>query len=290
MNFSEKVRIACEYNNSMLIVGLDPDLDKFPKVLKNKSYAIFEFCKSIIDATAPFVCGFKMQIAYFSSYRAEDQLEELCNYILKEYPYLLIILDAKRGDIGNTSEKYAQEAFDRYKVHAVTVNPYMGFDSIKPFLDRKNKGVIVLCKTSNPGGSDFQNLDLYNGKKLYMYIAEIIAKQWNYNKQCCLVVGATYPKEIEQIRKIVGEDVPLLIPGIGAQGGSLQDSVIAGLNHFYSGILINASRSIIYSYMSYDDGIYNWSKYAAIQAEFIRNNINNIINNIHILENFKVNK
>ena len=198
-----------------------------------------------MDATARLVCCFKPQIAYFSAHRAEDQLEELIAHIHDSHPGIPVILDAKRGDIGNTAEQYAKEVFERYKADAITVNPYMGKDSVDPYLAFADKGVLLLCRTSNPGGSDLQFLDV-GGKKLYEHVAELIATKWNTSGQCGLVVGATYPGEIARVREI-SEDMPLLVPGIGAQGGDVEATVKAGSIAGGKGLMINSSRSILYA-------------------------------------------
>ena len=190
--FIEKLRSAWVTNNSLLCVGLDPDLKKFPQVVRNSPHPIFEFNRKIIDATSDLVCAFKPQIAYYSAQQAEDQLLMTIDYIRNKYPNLPIILDAKRNDIGSTAEMYATEAFDRYGADAVTVSPYLGKDSLEPFLKRKDKGVIVLCRTSNPGAGDLQDL-ICDGKKLYEVVAQKCASEWNQNKNILLVVGATYP-------------------------------------------------------------------------------------------------
>lgn len=245
MTFIQSLNAAWKKNNSLLCVGLDPDTSKFPAHIKEKPDAIFEFCKTIVDVTADVVCAFKPQIAYFSAYRAEDQLENLITYIHKKYPGVPVILDAKRGDIGSTAEKYAAEAFERYKADAVTINPYMGRDSVTPYLRYKDKGVILLCRTSNPGGSDLQFLDV-GGKKLYEHVADLVANQWDTNGQCALVVGATFPEEIAKVRSIIG-DMPLLVPGIGAQGGDVAATVKAGKTANGTGLMINSSRAILYA-------------------------------------------
>jgi orotidine-5'-phosphate decarboxylase len=177
--------------------------------------------------------------------RAEDQLEEICTYLRQKYPQIPIVLDAKRGDIGATAEQYAREAFERYDADAVTVNPYMGFDSVAPYLEWKDRGAIVLCRTSNPGGSDLQFLAV-EGKPLYQHVAQLVADKWNTNGQCALVVGATFPAELSQVRKIVG-DMPLLVPGIGAQGGDIEATVKAGKTANGTGMMINSSRAIMYA-------------------------------------------
>jgi orotidine-5'-phosphate decarboxylase len=245
MTFIEKLSAAWNANNSLLCVGLDPDIAKLPAYLQGQPEAIFEFCKAIIDATADTACGFKPQIAYFAALRAEDQLEAICAYLRSTYPHLPIILDSKRGDIGATAEQYAREAFERYGADAVTLSPYMGFDSVAPYLEWKDRGAIVLCRTSNPGGSDLQFLSV-KGKPLYQHVAQLVAEKWNTNGQCGLVVGATFPDELAQVRAIVG-DMPLLVPGIGAQGGDIAATVAAGRTANGNGMMINSSRAILYA-------------------------------------------
>ena len=236
---------AWKKNDSLLCVGLDPDPAKFPIHLKCRDDAIFGFCADIVDTTADLVCSFKPQIAYFAAHRAEDQLEALIAHIHQNHPGIPVILDAKRGDIGSTAEQYAIEAFERYKADAVTVNPYMGRDSVDPYLAYADKGVILLCRTSNPGGSDLQFLDV-GGEKLYERVARLAANEWNSNGQISLVVGATFPAEIARVREIVG-DVPLLVPGIGAQGGDIEATVKAGCTQQGNGLMINSSRAILYA-------------------------------------------
>jgi orotidine-5'-phosphate decarboxylase len=245
VTFLEKLSAAWTANQSLLCVGLDPDISKFPDPVKQQPDAIFAFCKAIVDATADLACSFKPQIAYFAALRAEDQLEALCRYIRETYPQIPVVLDAKRGDIGATAEQYAREAFERYGADAVTVNPYMGFDSVAPYLEWKDRGVIILCRTSNPGGSDLQFLNA-DGKPVYQHVARLVAEKWNTNGQCGLVVGATFPDELAQVRGIVG-DMPLLVPGIGAQGGDIQATVKAGRTAAGSGMMINSSRAILYA-------------------------------------------
>jgi len=245
MTFTQMLTAAWQKNNSLLCVGLDPDPAKFPAQLKGRDDAIFHFCADIVDATADLVCAFKPQIAYFAARRAEDQLEALIAHIHKKHPGIPVILDAKRGDIGSTAEQYAVEAFERFQADAVTVNPYMGRDSVDPYLAYPDKGVILLCRTSNPGGSDLQFLDV-GGEKLYERVARLVATEWNRNGQCALVVGATFPAEIARVRDIVG-DVPLLVPGIGAQGGDIEATVRAGRTADGRGLMINSSRAILYA-------------------------------------------
>ena len=245
MTFIASLHAAWQKNDSLLCVGLDPDPGKFPAHLQGKPRAILEFCTSIVDATADLVCCFKPQIAYFAAHRAEDQLEALIAHIHARHPGIPVILDAKRGDIGSTAEQYAIEIFERYQADAITVNPYMGKDSIDPYLAYPDKGVILLCRTSNPGGSDLQFLDV-GGKKLYEHVAELVATKWNTTGQCALVVGATFPGEIARVREIVG-DLPLLVPGIGAQGGDVEATVQAGRTAAGTGLIINNSRAILYA-------------------------------------------
>lgn len=245
MTFTEQLAAAWEKNDSLLCVGLDPDPAKFPAQIKGRDDAIFEFCKNIVDATADLACSFKPQIAYFAARRAEDQLEALIAHIHENHPGIPVILDAKRGDIGSTAEQYAVEAFERFKADAVTVNPYMGQDSVAPWLAYPDKGVILLCRTSNPGGSDLQFLDV-SGEKLFERVARLAAEQWNTSGQIGLVVGATFPAEIARVREIVG-DMPLLVPGIGAQGGDIEATLKAGKTANATGLMINSSRAILYA-------------------------------------------
>ncbi len=245
LTFAAQLAAAWQKNNSLLCVGLDPDPAKFPAHLKGRDDKIFEFCAAIVDATADLVCSFKPQIAYFAARRAEDQLEALIAHIHQKHPGIPVILDAKRGDIGSTAEQYAVEAFERFRADAVTVNPYMGRDSVDPYLAWPDKGVILLCRTSNPGGSDLQFLDV-GGEKLYERVARLAAKEWNTTGQISLVVGATFPAEIARVREIVG-DLPLLVPGIGAQGGDIEATVKAGRTANGTGLMINSSRAILYA-------------------------------------------
>ncbi|MCL2656676.1 MAG: orotidine-5'-phosphate decarboxylase [Betaproteobacteria bacterium] len=246
MNFHQKLTAAWTAHDSLLCVGLDPDLSKFPTHLRGKPDAVFEFCRAIVDATADLACAFKPQIAYFAALRAEDQLEALIAHIHANHPAVPVILDAKRGDIGATAAQYAREAFERYKADALTVNPYMGFDSVEPYLEWRDRGLIVLCRTSNPGGSDLQNLDIGQGRKLYQHVAELVATKWNPHGQAALVVGATFPQELADVRGIVG-DLPLLVPGIGAQGGDIEATVKAGRSAAGAGLMISSSRAILYA-------------------------------------------
>ena len=247
--FNQQLQSAWASQGSMLCVGFDPDPKRLPPSLQGKPEGIYEFCREIADATADLVCAFKPQFAYFASQRAEAQLEKLIQHLKDKYPHIPVILDSKRGDIGSTADHYALEAFDRYGADAVTVNPYMGFDTIEPYLKHAGKGVIVLCRTSNPGGSDLQFLNVApNGEPLYLHVAKLAAQQWNQSGQISLVVGATFPEEISKVRAIVGE-MPLLIPGIGAQGGDIDATVSAGkiVGKPGTGMIINSSRAILYA-------------------------------------------
>ena len=247
--FNQQLQSAWASQGSMLCVGFDPDPQRLPASLQGKPEGIFEFCREIADATADVVCAFKPQFAYFASQRAEAQLEKLIKHLKDQYPHIPVILDSKRGDIGSTADHYALEAFERYGADAVTVNPYMGFDTIEPYLKHQGKGVIVLCRTSNPGGSDLQFLNISpQGEPLYLHLAKLAATQWNGSGQIGLVVGATFPEEISKVRAVVG-DMPLLIPGIGAQGGDIEATVKAGSvpGKPGTGMIINSSRAILYA-------------------------------------------
>ena len=244
MGFHDKLNRAWATSGSMLCVGLDPDPAKIPAHLQGPD-AIFRFCADIADATADLACAFKPQIAYFAAIGAEAQLEKLCEHIRTKHPHVVLILDAKRGDIGPTAERYAHEAFIRYEADAVTVNPYLGTDSLEPFLAHTGKGVIVLCRTSNPGSGDLQMLTT-DGRPMYQHVAHMAADQWSKMGEVALVVGATYPAELAMVRGIVG-DMPLLVPGIGAQGGDVVATVNAGATANGTGMMINSSRAILYA-------------------------------------------
>ena len=245
MNFRQQLESRWRDADTLLCVGLDPDPRRLPRALRDAPDAVLRFCTAIVDATADLACAFKPQIAYFHAARAEDQLERLIAHIHGRHPGIPVILDAKRGDIGATAEQYAREAFERYNADALTVNPYMGLDSIEPYLAYPERGLIVLCRTSNPGGSDLQNLELANGRRLYEHVAELVAGPWNRHGQNALVVGATFPEELARVRALVG-DLPLLVPGIGAQGGDIDATVRAGATAA-GGLMINSSRAILYA-------------------------------------------
>jgi len=253
MTFLDMLRNAERQNGSLLCVGLDPEPAKFPSALKGDASKIFDFCAAIVDATADLVIAFKPQIAYFAANRAEDQLEKLMEHMRRTAPQVPIILDAKRGDIGSTAEQYAKEAFERYGADAVTLSPFMGFDSVQPYLKYHGKGAFLLCRTSNPGGDDFQPqrlLDVPGQPRLYEHIATLAQGPWNLNGQIGLVVGATYPAEIERVRA-VAPTVPLLIPGVGAQGGDAVATVRAGYRaaggETTAPIVVNSSRAVLYA-------------------------------------------
>jgi orotidine-5'-phosphate decarboxylase len=245
VSFSLSLSRAWARSDSLLCVGLDPDPGKMPAHLAHAPDAIYQFCTAIADATADLVCAFKPQIAYFAAQRAEDQLEALIEHIHSAHPHVPVILDVKRGDIGSTAEQYAREAFERYKADAVTVNPYMGFDSIEPWLAYSDRGVFLLCRTSNPGGADLQMLDV-GGEKLYERVARLAAGPWNHGGELGLVVGATVPAELARVRALA-PGLPLLVPGIGAQGGDVQATVSAGRTTEGLGMVINSSRAILYA-------------------------------------------
>ena len=253
MTFLEQLQTAEERNQSMLCVGLDPEPAKFPDRIKGDASKIYDFCASIVDATADLVISFKPQIAYFAAHRAEAQLEKLMQHMRATAPHVPVILDAKRGDIGSTAAQYAIEAFERYGADAVTLSPFMGFDSVQPYLCYHGKGAFLLCRTSNPGGDDLQaqRLSSVEGEPLvYEHIAKLAQGPWNTNGQLGLVVGATYPNEIERVRK-VAPHLPLLIPGVGAQGGDAVATVKAGYKAVngktIAPIIVNSSRAVLYA-------------------------------------------
>jgi orotidine-5'-phosphate decarboxylase len=246
VSFSAKLAAAWQATNSLVCIGLDPEPKKFPDKFRDAPGGIFEFNKAIIDATRDLVCAYKPQFAHYAAHAAETQLEHTIDYIKATAPNAIVILDSKRGDIGSTAEQYAQEAFERYDADAVTVNPYLGRDSVEPFLKHAHKGVIILCRTSNPGAKDFQDLSVGPEKKLFQHVAETVAKEWNGAGNCMLVVGATYPEELADIRQRVG-DLPFLVPGVGAQGGDVAKVMAAGKTAAGTGLVISSSRAILYA-------------------------------------------
>ncbi len=243
--FIRQLQASWERSDSLVCVGLDPEIERFPAAVAEHASPIFQFNRAIVDATADLVCAYKPQFAHYAAYEAEDQLERTIEYIHRNHPGVPVILDSKRGDVGNTAERYAIEAFERYGADAVTVNPYLGGDSLEPFLKREDKGVIILCRTSNPGARDLQDLDV-GGRKLYHKVAELAAQGWNSRGNCLLVVGATYPRELAEVREIAG-NMPFLVPGVGAQGGDVDQAVRSGQTADGTGLIISSSRSILYA-------------------------------------------
>jgi orotidine 5'-phosphate decarboxylase subfamily 2 len=247
MNFQEKLDSIIDKNDSLLCVGLDSDSGKISPELHKQEHSQFAFNKSIVEKTADLVCAYKPNTAFYESRGIAGiaDLKLTCDFIRTTYPYIPIILDAKRGDIGNTNNGYLQFAFEYLQADAITIHPYLGQEAVQPFLDYKDKGIIILCRTSNPGAREFQDLPV-NGTPLYKQVAQNVVENWNKNNNCLLVVGATYPQELAEIRRIAG-DMTFLVPGIGAQGGDVEKTVKAGLNSKKKGIIINSSRGIIFA-------------------------------------------
>ncbi len=241
MNLQQKLDAIVEKNNSLLCVGLDPVEEK----LSGQSF--FEFNKSIIDVTHDLVCAYKPNSAFYEALgdRGVKELKMTCDYLRENHPEIPIIIDAKRADIGNTNEGYAKYIFDYLQADGVTLQPYLGKEAIQPFLDKIDKGIIILCRTSNPGAGEFQDLQI-NGEPLYMHVAKNVVEKWNTNNNCMLVVGATYPEELKQIRNVVG-NMNLLVPGIGTQGGDIEKSLQAGMTKDKKGILLSTSRTVIFA-------------------------------------------
>ena len=259
MTFTHQLQAAERQNDSLLCVGLDPDPAKLPGAWAGDASRIFDFCAAIVDATHDLVIAFKPQIAYFAAHRAEGQLERLIAHIKTVAPAVPVILDAKRGDIGATAAMYAAEAFERYQADALTLSPFMGFDSIEPYLRYPGKGLFLLCRTSNPGGSDLQAQRLASangqpGDLLYEHIARLAAGPWTASGQVGLVVGATFPAEIARVRALA-PTLPLLIPGVGAQGGDAAATVRAGWRggagpapaQSTGPVIVNTSRAVLYA-------------------------------------------
>jgi orotidine-5'-phosphate decarboxylase len=245
MHFPQGLAAVQQRRDSLLCVGLDPEPARFPEPWRGDAARIFDFCARIVDATKDLVCAYKPQIAYFAAHRAEDQLERLMGYIRRVAPEVPVILDAKRGDIGSTAEQYAREAFVRYQADAVTLSPFMGFDSIEPYLAYDGRGLILLCRTSNPGGGDLQAQTLASGERLYEHIAKLAAGAWNRSGRLGLVVGATFPAELARVRELAPM-LPLLVPGVGAQGGDARAIVAAGWRPD-GPIIVNSSRAVLYA-------------------------------------------
>lgn len=240
-NFFDRLALTQEAQKSLLCVGLDPDVSRFPAAIQRSREPIFTFNKAIVDATADVVCCYKPQIAHYAGAGAEEQLEKTIEYIRSRR--MPVLLDAKRGDIGSTAEWYARELFERYGADATTVSPYLGFDAMEPYIEYREKGIFILCRTSNPGGADIQDLVLADGKRLFEHVAEQAATRWNKYRNVGLVVGATGPQELARIRELVGT-MTLLLPGIGAQGADVEQTVTAGAG---GGMLVNASRAVLYA-------------------------------------------
>jgi orotidine-5'-phosphate decarboxylase len=253
MGFLDKLASAQAKNNSLLCVGLDPNMDAIPKHLRQNDRPFFDFLKEIIDATAGLVCAYKPNSAFYEALGADGiaGLKQVCSYLNQNYPDIPIILDYKRGDIGNTNNYYTSFAFDYLEADAITIQPYLGREAAQPYLEKKDKGIIILCRTSNEGADEFQDLEV-NGKKLYMQVAVNVATQWNNNGNCLLVVGATYPDEMAEIRRLVGDNMTFLVPGIGAQGGDMEATIKAGCNSCGSGLIISSARAILYASDSED--------------------------------------
>jgi len=251
MDFKNKLQNITKKNNSLVCVGLDSDFAKIPQHLKEKASEVdevmFAFNKAIIDVTYDLVCAYKPNSAFYEAQGKDGikALKKTIHYLQDTYPETIIILDAKRADIGNTNEGYAKFAFDYLGADAITLHPYLGEEALKPFLERADKGAIILCRTSNPGAGEFQDLKI-GDKPLYQIVAEKVASEWNDNNNCGLVVGATYPTELEIVRRIAGE-MPILIPGIGVQGGDVEKTVKAGVDKNSLNAIINSSRGIIFA-------------------------------------------
>lgn len=269
MTFIEKLNTTIERNSSLLCIGLDTDLTKIPKHLRSKENPVEVFNKAIIDTTHDLVCAYKINIAFYEAL-GEIGLRHLHNtveYILTTYPEIPVIVDAKRNDIGNSAEQYASAVFKSLKADAVTINPYLGTDSVQPFLKFQNKGIIILCRTSNPSSSEFQDL-VVDGKPLYIKVAEKVI-EWNKSfHNCLMVVGATWPEQMAAIRKIAPE-MNFLVPGIGKQGGNIEQTLKAGLRSDKAGLIINAGRSIIYASTNE-----NFDTQARLEAQKLKNEIN----------------
>lgn len=255
MDFLAKLDAAVTKNNSLLCVGLDPNIELMPEHLRSDPTPYLTFNKVIVDATADLVCAFKPNSAFYEARGAAgiEELKGTCDYIREKYPDIPIILDFKRGDIGSTNDQYSKFAFDYLNADAITIHPYMGSRAVSPFLDRKDKGIIILLRTSNPGSAEIQDIDA-GGQKLYLKLLENIQKEWNTLGNCLVVVGATLPNELAQIRKAAGEEMVFLVPGVGAQGADVGDTVKAGVNASGRGIIINSARDIIYASTGEDFG------------------------------------
>lgn len=272
MGFMQALRQRWTDADTLVCVGLDPEPSKFPDRFTDHPDAVFAFCRDIVDATAPYACAFKPQIAHFAALGAEDALARLIAHIHNAHPGIPVILDSKRGDIGSTARHYASEAFDRYAADAVTANPYLGRDSLEPFLERSDRGVVILCRTSNPGAGDLQDLvvtgDDGTQRPLYQQVARTVARDWNGHGNCMLVVGATWPAQLREVRAIVG-DMPFLVPGVGAQGGDVQAVVENARTADGTGLVVSSSRALLYASSGHD-----YADAAADAARELRDTIN----------------
>ena len=272
MEFMQALRQRWSNADSLVCVGLDPEPAKFPARFGSDPDAVFAFCRAIVDATAGHACAFKPQIAHFAALGAEDALTRLIAHIHAAHPGIPVILDAKRGDIGSTARHYAAEAFDRYAADAVTANPYLGRDSVQPFLDRADRGVVILCRTSNPGAADLQDLPVQAAggtqRPLYQHVAETIARDWNGHGNCALVVGATWPEQLREVRAIVG-DMPFLVPGVGAQGGDVEAVVRNARTADGTSLMVSSSRAILYASQGDD-----FADAAAAAAQALKEQVN----------------
>jgi orotidine-5'-phosphate decarboxylase len=269
MNIIDKLNKRIDSTNSLVCVGLDSAIEKIPSHLQGEKYPQFTFNKAIIDATAKYVCAFKPNSAFYEA-RGERGMKELkmtYEYIQKKYPDVVTILDAKRADIGNTNDGYVKYIYDYLGSDTVTLHPYLGKEALMPFLKREDKGSIILCRTSNPGAGEFQDL-VAGGKPIYMQVAKNVSEKWNSKNNCMLVVGATYPEEMKKVRKLVG-DMPFLVPGVGAQGGDVEKVVKAGLDSKGRGMIINSSRGIIFASNGAD-----FADKAGQEAKILRDEIN----------------
>ena len=249
-------------------------MEKLPTHLQSAGHPFFAFNKAIIDATHTLVCTYKPNSAFYEA-RGEQGIHELkmtFDYIRETYPEIPILLDFKRGDIGNTNKGYAAFAFDYLQVDAITLQPYQGIQALQPFLEYAEKGIFILCKTSNEGSNEFQNLVIVSEAKqshpFYLYLAQKVVLDWNTNNNCFLVVGATYPEELAEVRKIAG-DMTFLVPGIGAQGGEVEATIKAGLNSRKAGMIVNSSRGVIFSGSNED-----FAEKAQEEATRLRDTIN----------------
>jgi orotidine-5'-phosphate decarboxylase len=274
MNFLDKLLASSRQQNSLLCVGLDPEPERFPAQLQDMTVAkaVTYFCQGIIEATSQYVCAFKPNLAFFEVLGPKGMyiFQDVISAIPEHIP---IIVDAKRGDLGNTARKYASTVFDVYGCDAVTVNPFLGYDSVTPFLAFHDKGIIFLCRTSNPGARDFQDLLVQGEKGQVRPLYEIIAQRvqsWNKAGNCGLVVGATYPQELSNVRSMC-PDMPILIPGVGAQGGDLETSVVAGVDLLGEKAIIAVSRAILYAGEGED-----YAVSAANEARELRNRMNEV--------------